>query len=218
MKFLRKLQNFEDGEDIERWIDRFELAVHVDDQKTSEASLLPMFLSGSAYDTWKNLSHDEKADAKHIKEALRKSFGISRQRAWRNTRNLNLDRNMNIDVAIEEIKRNLKIVIGDRNPMEAIAAMLLLDSLPGDLRDECILRLDENFELTDLQSLIKKKREHNENVVALIGTSKGDGLVRCAGCKRTGHIQQNCRVKCFRCDNVGHIKANCKSELKDKGE
>ena len=127
MKFLRKLQNFKDGEDIDRWIDRFELAIHVDDQKTSEAILLSMFLSGSAYDTWKNLSHDEKADAKHIKEALWKSFGISRQRAWRNARNLNLDRNMNIDVAIEEIKRNLTIVIGDRNPMEAIAAMLLLD-------------------------------------------------------------------------------------------
>ena len=62
-------------------------------------------------------------------------------------------------MATEEIQKNMILVIGNHDPIEAITSMLLLDSLPENLKNECQLRLDENFKLVDLQTMIKKKRE-----------------------------------------------------------
>ena len=117
-----------------------------------------MFLNGPAYDTWKNLTSEQKLKAEAIKNALRQKFGISRQRAWYRAKNINMDCFDNVNVISEEIRKNLKTVIGSHDPVEAITSMLLLDALPENLKTECQLRLDENFKLIDLQTTIKKKR------------------------------------------------------------
>ena len=67
-----------------------------------------MFLNGPAYDTWKNLTSEQKLNAEAIKNALRQSFGISRQRAWYRAKNINMDCFDNVDVISEEIRKNLK--------------------------------------------------------------------------------------------------------------
>lgn len=218
MKFLKKLRNFEEGEDLERWLDRFELAVRIDGEEKNEASWLPMFLTGSSYDTWKNLTNLEKIDAKSIKDALRNVYGVTRLQAWRQAKSVIIDYNKNIDAATAEIKKNLKLVIGDLDPTEAFTSMLLLDSLPEELKNECILRLDGNFKLSDLQTIIKRKRDHNENVVAIVGKLQQNKVTRCLGCNREGHIQKNCRVKCFKCGDIGHIRPNCQAALNGRGE
>ena len=39
MKALKKITNFSGNEDVERWIDRFELAIDIDEKKGKEDTL-----------------------------------------------------------------------------------------------------------------------------------------------------------------------------------
>ena len=78
MKALKMLEKYSGDEDVERWIDRFELAVEIDELSSREEQVLAMLLTNEAYDVWKNLSAADKKDPSAIKQALRKTFGLSR--------------------------------------------------------------------------------------------------------------------------------------------
>ena len=50
----------DENDDIEQWIDRLETAVQIFGKKEDIVKLIPLFLSGSAYVTWKQMKEDEK--------------------------------------------------------------------------------------------------------------------------------------------------------------
>ena len=76
MKALKKVEPFDGSGDVERWIDRIEMAIEIDEKESKEAVILSMNLSGNAYDTWKGLPDEDKKDAKKIKQALRRVYGL----------------------------------------------------------------------------------------------------------------------------------------------
>ena len=49
-----------------------------------EAQILSMYLDGAAYDSWKNMSEEDRKDAGKVKDVLRATFGLRRIDAWRN--------------------------------------------------------------------------------------------------------------------------------------
>ena len=77
MKALKQIGNFSGEGDVNRWIDRFEVAIWLDNEEEDEADHLVMRLEGPAYDTWRGLSSTEQSDAKAIKSALQRVFGKS---------------------------------------------------------------------------------------------------------------------------------------------
>ena len=69
--------------DVERWIDRIELAMWIDGVPESKhTDVLSLHLEGLAYDLWKGLAADKKQDAAAIKAELRTVFGLQCMEAW----------------------------------------------------------------------------------------------------------------------------------------
>ena len=133
MKAMKKIENFSGDVDVERWIDRFELAVKIDDLKKREAQVLSMHLSGAAYDTWKNLRSDQKEDATEIKTALRNAYGLRRSDAWHSALSTKAVMGESLDVVGEKIRKLVRVASsGANDSMSYISGLILLDSLPRD--------------------------------------------------------------------------------------
>ena len=86
MKLLEVVKPFSGEEDIEQWLDRFEVAVDIveepkDDtaKKSKMAKMVPLLLSGPAYSTWKQLSTGDKSDFEKVAAALCRKSKVS---AW----------------------------------------------------------------------------------------------------------------------------------------
>ena len=109
MKALKKVGNFTGTEDVERWIDRFELAIEIDGldigEKNKEAQVLSMLLDGAAYDTWKNMPEPARKDAAKIKSVLRATFGLRLLDAWREALSTKIHMGDSVDVMAENIRK-----------------------------------------------------------------------------------------------------------------
>ena len=145
MKAIKSVGKFAGDEDVERWIDMFELAIEIDELKTKEAVLLSMHLTGLAYDTWKNLSGADKKDATAIKKALRSAFGMRRLDAWRAAQKKKLLIGDSIDALGEQISRCLSVSVAGGNTIEYVKGLTLLEALPTNIRDQVLLHLGEDL-------------------------------------------------------------------------
>ena len=146
MKAMKKISNFSGEEDVERWIDKFEVAVRIDGKEDKETDLLAMYLEGPAYDTWKGLTPAEKSDAKAIKDSLRDVFGLRRREAWRLALERKIKLGENIAVAAEEIMKNVSIAC-EGDPLQLAAGLMLFIALPEDVQIQAVLQRGNNLKL-----------------------------------------------------------------------
>ena len=80
---LKQVGRFDGTGDVERWIDRMELALRIDDVPESRhADVLALHLERDGYDTWKGMTENDRKDADKIKHQLRLVFGIGKFEAW----------------------------------------------------------------------------------------------------------------------------------------
>ena len=69
---LKHVGNYDGSTDVERWLDRVELALEIDQVPASRhASVLALHLEGAAHDTWKGLPEERRRDVGAIEEELR---------------------------------------------------------------------------------------------------------------------------------------------------
>jgi hypothetical protein len=65
---LKRVGNFCGDTDVERWLDKMEVALRIDRIETEQhADVLVLHLEGAAYDAWKGLFSADQADAAKIK-------------------------------------------------------------------------------------------------------------------------------------------------------
>ena len=216
MKALKKIEDFTGTEDVERWIDRFEFAVEIDEVKNKEAEIISMYLRGPAYDTWKGLTTEAKKDAARIKQALRRVYGMKRRDAWHAALSHKLINGENLDVAGEEIRKFVKIAVSGTDPVDTVSALLLLDSLPNNVRDQVILQLDVEEKLVYREVLsLAKKMWHGPSQQHLGSYGKTDTTKQrkqCDCCNRFGHERAECMIRCFACGRRGHKRPECLSK------
>ena len=71
------MESFDGSTDVERLIDRVELAIRIDEVPVEKSGpLLAMKLEGAAYDTWKRMDPAEQVDCSKIECELRIVFGL----------------------------------------------------------------------------------------------------------------------------------------------
>lgn len=221
MKAMKRIEAYDGTSDVERWINRFELAVKLDGLTDREADVLSMYVDGSAYDTWHRLTDEAKSDPSIIKSELRKVYGMRRTEAWQSALSRRIMIGENLDVAGEEILRLLSTATSEANTYDRVAGLILLNALPSNVREQVSLNLGDQFTYDDVISCANKIwPSANKGVVAISSAKSMQtkimpqmGKVRCHCCNREGHIRRDCRLRCFRCGRQGHKSNECNSAV-----
>lgn len=214
---LKRAGIFDGSDDVERWIDRMEMALRIDElPEEKHADAIAMNLSGPAYDTWKNMAAAQQTDATAIKAALRGVFGLRRMDAWhRAAAPGQLAPGSTVDVVYEELRKLVTIAtVGDEpaDPVGRMAACLLMDRLPSNVRDQVLLQCGQHMKPDEVVACAKQLMP-GTNVDAVPGYAAAGDLVgsrrqyRKAGPPRQRDRWEN--IVCYWCGKKGHVQRNC---------
>ena len=234
MAALKKLEMFDGTEDVDRFIDRFEFAVTVDEIETNkQASQLALHLGGSAFDVWKGMTTDDKKDVGRIKEALRTTYGLTRYAAWRKLTTYSINGGQ-LDSACEDLHKWTRIIAAaGPDPVSAIATTAFVEALPtpiaqkvrvlcgqGASRQQVVAAAkdvwEDNSELSDCTKVTATacRRQCQKSAVSVKRVERTNptqqrSSPRCFGCRQKGHVVNECPTVCFKCGEKGHIARQC---------
>lgn len=232
MKLTDVLKRFSGNDDVEQWLDRFEVAVKLTEKPADDAAkkklmaeYVPLMLDEPAFSTWQQLTDKEKDDFASISDALRRVYGKSISTAWQELKSLRLFPGEPIDVLVTRIQRLLRVASNDKAVSDSMVSLFLLDAIPSRIADNVRMQHGEKMDLTAVTSCVKALLSSSEpsNDFAAgysqahnlrgedpdLGGSPVRSTQRCFGCGRVGHTKNTCRVKCYRCREVGHIQRHC---------
>ena len=216
---LKRAGIFDGSNDVERWIDRMEMALRIDEVPESKhADALAMSLAGPAYDTWKNMAYEKKADAAAIKTALRNVFGLRRFDAWRRAAASDqLAPGTTVDVVYEELRKFVTIATTGEpeDPVGRMAACFLVDRLPAAVRDQVLLQCGEHMRPAEVVACAKQLMPStNVDAIPAYAAARGSAerwpaVPRKQGKQHgaPGRWWEN--TVCYQCGKKGHIKRNC---------
>ena len=150
-------------EGFEPWIDKLYFALRLMSKETEEskvklqcANLIPLFLEGPAYATWKQLDTDSKNDFDKIKKKLQEVFGKSKLQAWKELKEMKFLPQDSIDVMADTITTLLRVVLSDdRPPPEEMVSLFLIDALPPRIMKEVKLLHGTSLKLTSVLQTAK---------------------------------------------------------------
>ena len=150
MKALKEITKFTGQEDVERWIDQFELAIRLDGKQSEEADLLAMRLDGVAYDMWKGLNAADQASAETVKAALRRVYGKSRMAAWASATSQALVPGEPVDAFVQKLYREVDTAIKGSDPARNVCALLLMIALPSEVCSRVAMHVGRDLDLSSI--------------------------------------------------------------------
>lgn len=246
MAAFKKLEMFDGFGDVERFIDRFDFAVNVDELPAAkEASYLAMHLSGAAFDVWKNMGESDKKDSSEIKKVLRNTYGVRRSAAWRAMTAYRVSAGQQLDSACEDLHKWAKIVIAGKDPASALAAVAFVEALPTHIaqkvrvlcgqsatKEEVVAAAKEVWDdgMCEVTALASRsaQRSARPRVESHELTSSnrwhrsfetpGEETRRCYGCGTIGHLRKSCTAECTHCGEKRHTRRYCQKTGNESGE
>ncbi len=210
-------------EDLELWFDRFKVAIDLtsrskkDDEKEKEmCKLIPLFVDGAAYRTWKQIPDADKEDLTLVKDALRRVFGKSKISAWQQLKNIRLLPGEQVDVVAGEVETLLGTIAGKSPVPEELVSLFFIDTLPNSIADQVRMQHGEKMLVKEVVSCAKALLASPSNAMVAAGVSGSSTRYskrypqtgesrRCYGCHKFGHLRRDCPVTCFRCRQRGHL-------------
>ena len=242
MAAMKKLEMFDGTEDVDRFIDRFEFAVTVDETEINkQASQLALHLNGSAFDVFQGMTTDDKKDVGKIKEALRTTYGLTRYAAWRKLTAYRINGGQ-LDSACEDLHKLTRIIAAaGSDPVSAIATTAFVEALPTPIAQKVRVLCGQG---ASKQQVVAAAKDVWEDASECVNSTKVTATARhqqgqhssvkrvdrpnptqqyspprCFGCRQKGHLVNDCSTVCFKCGEKGHIARQCaKISGNDGGE
>lgn len=230
-----------DDGDIEKWLDRLDTAFRVaysdaddEERRRRTVSMMPLFLDGKAYATWKQLTDTQKSDMEAVCGALRRTFGKTKLQAWAELKSIKFFPGDSVDVMADEIATLWRTISDGQEVHESVVGLTLLDALPDRISSIIRLHEGEKVQLKNILLSAKSLLAGSGNMVgqcAVANTKaqvKGNAvsfnhpknvtnthnIKRCFVCNATTHLQNNCpdkarEITCFKCGLTGHVARKC---------
>lgn len=234
LKLVDVIKRFkgENGEDIDLWLERYETAVRISlptastqaDVEKQMVQIMPLFLEGPAYRTWKQLDSAGREDLPTVKASLKRVYGDSKIIAWEKLKQSQLLPGENVDVLADQVKNFLSVIVNGKPP-EELVSLFLVDALPSRVAEKVRIEHGETMETDKIVSCAKALLlSYEDSRLSAVGVSRQNVVKRsannwngsqprCTGCQRSGHTVESCRVVCHGCGGRGHIRRLCKKQV-----
>ncbi len=207
--------NGDNNDDVELWIDKINVAVKIYGSKEEIGKLIPLFLNGSAYITWKQMDEEKQNNLDEIFQSLRKVYGMTKAAAWSQLKQLKFIHGDSIDVLAEHCAKLLNVVSGGEKVPEQLVSVTLLDALPDQVTQHIRMQHGESMRRAKIVEAAKSMLASAANEPFLLfADSKQHNSVtsfsgNCFGCGQKGHRKDKCRTKCQFCSRIGHTEKYC---------
>ena len=213
------VKSFDGSSDVSSWLKKVELVARLKNI-TDEATLIPLYLEGPAFDVYDQMEEKSKRSAEAVKKRLTEAFGQNRFAAYEAFRQRSWSGHESVDAFLSDLRR-LAGLAGANS--EALITLAFVCGLPADVSSQ--LRASSRIEDGSLQIILEMarvlmdERVHGAFAVGQSSRQHG-GKVRssAAGCFRCGgdHPARFCKqrkpdITCWRCDQPGHIARHCET-------
>jgi hypothetical protein len=235
IKLTDAVRRYNGEGDVTAWIERFEMVCKLQQKPTEsppdQATILPLFLEGAAYDVYAQLPAEVQEDATALKKELHSAFGLSPLLAYAKFKARELMGGEAPDAMLADLRRLARAIEGgDGKAMEPVVLCQFVDGLPEPTRGQ-LQALKSGSSWTTAEVLACAKgllQRHNEtgsggllghkvsthqrqgpssSVAATVGPSAGaTGEVRGTGQRRMG---AGPGVRCSGCFKWGHRQVEC---------
>jgi hypothetical protein len=204
--------------DITEWIEKLELVAKL--QKIDDLnSFLPLFLGGSAFAVFNQLSEEVKGDYDKLKAELLRAFGANHFQAYELLVRRTYRSGETVDVYVSDLKR-LVSLIGQKDS-EPLLRCAFVAGLPTDIAMQLkSIVAVEKLGLADLVTRARMILSSSDEASCAVGQVKPSGVI-CYNCSGIGHYAKQCTkprkvdgatrrpVTCYKCKQPGHIARNC---------
>ena len=205
---LKRVGAFAGETDVERWIDRIELAMRIDGVPESKhADVHSLHLE--TYDSWKGLAADKKQDAAAIKAELRMVFGLQRMEAWSlASSSRDIGPGETVDVLFEELKKLVGIATEGGDAVGRIAACLFIGRLPSDVRERIPLQCGKDMTPVVVVECAKQLMAIVSPPTPAFSATVDRPVSQDATASRRSRRnagKQRAECRCFNCHQLGHL-------------
>ena len=165
-------------------------------------------------------------------KALRRVYGKSETRAWKELKSLKLFPGEPVDVLADQVTTLLSVAAGGNSVPGELAAAFVLDALPPTIAEQVRLQYGEEMNLQSVisgaKTLLAGLDDHNTAGAAATARSvaidaerrsvtsderRTTAKLRCYGCNRMGHVRRTCPTVCYGCGERGHLQRSCPSAV-----
>ena len=223
---IKTYQDYQTSGEFSTWIDKLQLVAQLQGVEDL-AKFVPLFLSGSAFALYQQLSDDTKKDFTKIKTELATAFSTDPFASYELLRNRVLLEGESVDVYLADLRRLVSLT--GQQTAGPILRCAFVAGLPSDISLQ--LRSTANIASLELSEILSKARammasKSSSSMYACAATVKYDNRNKtCFNCGGSGHIAKNCPSpkqisnnftqkvrKCYNCGSHEHLANKCTQE------
>jgi len=231
IKLTDVVQRFNGDGDIVVWLDRLELVYSLQrtsDDQSDMARIIPLFLEGSAYDVYSQLSADERGNAGRLKIALKSAFGLSPSLAYAKFKTRILMDGESPDAFLAELRRLGRTIcsVEGSTIVDEFVICQFVDGFPEPTRSQLRALTSGNWTIKTVLNCAKNLQRQNLDTVGglVSGVNQDAGRTRESLKKSELYRRENntsinkqnvSKMRCFRCNRIGHTMRNCQFSVND---
>ncbi|XP_067943202.1 uncharacterized protein [Watersipora subatra] len=182
---IKSYKDYNTSGEFSVWIEKLELVAELQGV-TDKLKFLPLFLSGSAFAVYQQLSNEVKADYNKLKHELRTAFSIDVFSSYEQLKSRMLSEGESVNVYLADLRRLVNLM-GQTNP-DPLLRCVFVGGLPSDIALQ--LKSTVDVDSMELPALVSKAR-------AMLASRGATTSFVCAG------LKQGRAMLCYSCSEMG---------------